>query len=372
MATLRQIRANQQNAARSTGPNTPEGRATCRKARLTHGLASELLLPDEEQAEADRRAAAWGPGLGAGDDYTRWLARQFAADSVRIDRLRQAEHALRARQAELAADPESWALRRRVEADALARRLRAEPQAVASKLEATAAGCAELIRDGAFLRGCLGGLGWNDDYRTLALDLLGSPRGPPAGLHPAGPARGRAAPDDHRRAVCDAELARLTAFHDEVLILREESDRELALLGLGPETPELIRLRLRIRLPPPDGAGPGPAPWPPTGRADAEPDSGPRRRARAGPAEARALPTAGACSSARRPPPPPPPTGYQPPPGVTMAGMVAALCEVMSETPEEERLTLADLRGFGIPEEYHAEILGTPFLGVPTPCSQPA
>ena len=141
VATLRQLRANQQNAARSTGPNTPEGRATCRRARLTHGLAAETLLPDEEQAEADRRAAAWGPGLGACDDYTRWLARQFAADSVRIDRLRQAEHALRARQAELAADPESWALRRRVEADALARRLRAEPQAVAPRLESTAAGC---------------------------------------------------------------------------------------------------------------------------------------------------------------------------------------------------------------------------------------
>jgi hypothetical protein len=49
MPTLRQIEANQQNAQRSTGPRTPEGKARVRLNALKHGLAGEhLVIPTEE------------------------------------------------------------------------------------------------------------------------------------------------------------------------------------------------------------------------------------------------------------------------------------------------------------------------------------
>jgi len=51
MATPARLAANRQNAVRSTGPRTPEGKAVaCQNAR-THGLLSrQVLLPDENRA----------------------------------------------------------------------------------------------------------------------------------------------------------------------------------------------------------------------------------------------------------------------------------------------------------------------------------
>ena len=39
MATEAQIAANRQNALKSTGPSSPEGKAASSQNRLTHGLA---------------------------------------------------------------------------------------------------------------------------------------------------------------------------------------------------------------------------------------------------------------------------------------------------------------------------------------------
>lgn len=49
MPSERQIAANRLNARRSTGPRTPEGRATSSRNALTHGLLAENpVLPDED------------------------------------------------------------------------------------------------------------------------------------------------------------------------------------------------------------------------------------------------------------------------------------------------------------------------------------
>jgi len=49
MATLAQIRANRENAKKSTGPRTPEGKAASRRNSLRHGLcADQLLLPPDD------------------------------------------------------------------------------------------------------------------------------------------------------------------------------------------------------------------------------------------------------------------------------------------------------------------------------------
>jgi len=48
MATPNQIAANRRNALKSTGPQTPEGRAAVRLNGIKHGLtAQDLVLPDE-------------------------------------------------------------------------------------------------------------------------------------------------------------------------------------------------------------------------------------------------------------------------------------------------------------------------------------
>ncbi len=48
MASEKQVRANRQNAQKSTGPKTPEGKAAVRLNAAKHGLLSkETLLPGE-------------------------------------------------------------------------------------------------------------------------------------------------------------------------------------------------------------------------------------------------------------------------------------------------------------------------------------
>ncbi len=51
MTSDKQLRANQRNALKSTGPRTPEGKAAIRRNALKHGLLSqEVLLPGEDEA----------------------------------------------------------------------------------------------------------------------------------------------------------------------------------------------------------------------------------------------------------------------------------------------------------------------------------
>jgi hypothetical protein len=51
MATQSQIEANRRNAARSTGPRTPEGKARVRRNATRHGLCSGIALMSEEGPE---------------------------------------------------------------------------------------------------------------------------------------------------------------------------------------------------------------------------------------------------------------------------------------------------------------------------------
>src|SRR5438270_2235940 len=54
MATDRQIAANRENAKKSTGPKTPEGRAAVRLNGLKHGLSAEtIVVMGEDPAELE-------------------------------------------------------------------------------------------------------------------------------------------------------------------------------------------------------------------------------------------------------------------------------------------------------------------------------
>src|SRR5580704_13591686 len=55
MATEKQFEANRQNAQKSTGPKTPEGRAAVRLNGVKHGLTAETIVLKGE-SEADYNA----------------------------------------------------------------------------------------------------------------------------------------------------------------------------------------------------------------------------------------------------------------------------------------------------------------------------
>ena len=51
MTSAKKSEANRQNALRSSGPKTPEGKAAVRLNAVKHGLLSEqVLLPGEDEA----------------------------------------------------------------------------------------------------------------------------------------------------------------------------------------------------------------------------------------------------------------------------------------------------------------------------------
>jgi hypothetical protein len=55
MATTAQILANQQNAQKSTGPRSPEGKAASAQNAAKHGLSSAFrVLQHEDQGEFDQ------------------------------------------------------------------------------------------------------------------------------------------------------------------------------------------------------------------------------------------------------------------------------------------------------------------------------
>ena len=49
MASKKQIEANKRNALKSSGPKTPEGKASARLNSTKHGLLSQEVLPGEDE-----------------------------------------------------------------------------------------------------------------------------------------------------------------------------------------------------------------------------------------------------------------------------------------------------------------------------------
>src|SRR6476660_8399356 len=80
MATERQIRANQINALKSTGPKTEAGKAVSAGNALRHGLtAHQVVLAGEDPAEFEALR----------EDLTREIAPITAMEALLVDRLAQ-------------------------------------------------------------------------------------------------------------------------------------------------------------------------------------------------------------------------------------------------------------------------------------------
>lgn len=135
---------NQQNARKSTGPKSPEGKRQARGNALKHGLrAAAIPLPGEDQAEVAGREHEWV-------DYYRPVspaAKHLVAECVRATLL--ADRCHRHHAASLAeqvrtAEPE-WHERRSEEVRRLAAEFKTDPVSASRQLVKTAEGCSWMI-----------------------------------------------------------------------------------------------------------------------------------------------------------------------------------------------------------------------------------
>ena len=92
MPTRAQIRANRNNAKKSTGPRTEEGKARVSKNALKHGLlARDTVLPGEDPAEFDIQLSALEADIQPANSLEFELVRQIADAQWRMRRLTRLE-----------------------------------------------------------------------------------------------------------------------------------------------------------------------------------------------------------------------------------------------------------------------------------------
>jgi hypothetical protein len=90
MSTSRQIKANRQNAASSTGPRSPRGKARASRNARRHGLSVPVLSDPRLSNEVEDLAR-----LIVGETSRPELlemARAFAESQIDLDRIRKAQH----------------------------------------------------------------------------------------------------------------------------------------------------------------------------------------------------------------------------------------------------------------------------------------
>jgi hypothetical protein len=93
-ASEAQIRANRNNASKSSGQKTSEGKNVSRGDALEHGLTTTKVLPEREAAEVARRTAAFIDQLKPHGEVGEDLARHAARMSVRMERCAEHENAV--------------------------------------------------------------------------------------------------------------------------------------------------------------------------------------------------------------------------------------------------------------------------------------
>ena len=93
MASEAQTAANQANAALSTGPRTPNGKARVSRNAVKHGLYSQAPLDGEDARAYEERMQRLVEALRPGDELEEALASRFAWAFCRLHRIGQMERA---------------------------------------------------------------------------------------------------------------------------------------------------------------------------------------------------------------------------------------------------------------------------------------
>jgi hypothetical protein len=102
-ATEAQIQANRENAKKSSGPKTVEGKEASRANAYKHGLTATKVLPEREAAEVQRRFLTYCHELKPSGEVGYALVMRAATLSARMERCVEHETAVlteRVRQAE--------------------------------------------------------------------------------------------------------------------------------------------------------------------------------------------------------------------------------------------------------------------------------
>src|SRR5215216_7579147 len=91
MASRKQIQANRQNALKSTGPKTPEGKDTARLNATKHGLLSQEVLPGEDEEARKELAERLRAELQPVGEMESLLVEKIIDAVWRLRRLRRVE-----------------------------------------------------------------------------------------------------------------------------------------------------------------------------------------------------------------------------------------------------------------------------------------
>lgn len=95
MASQQQIDANRQNAQKSTGPKTPEGKAAVSQNALKHGLtAQEAVLSGEDKDEFEATRQSFEDELKPVGPLQTFLVEQIVMAAWRLSRIRTLETGL--------------------------------------------------------------------------------------------------------------------------------------------------------------------------------------------------------------------------------------------------------------------------------------
>jgi hypothetical protein len=95
MATAAQITANQNNAAHSTGPKTPEGKSAAARNSTKHGLSGAFtVLPHEDQDEFDILLACLRDDFQPANQHESFLVEQMSKSRWSLSRAQRLETAI--------------------------------------------------------------------------------------------------------------------------------------------------------------------------------------------------------------------------------------------------------------------------------------
>jgi hypothetical protein len=142
--------ANQENAKKSTGPKSLEGKERSRGNAWKHGMTGEGIVTAEHlKQESQDRVDEWTRALRPATGPERWLVERAAVDSLRVDSAVACERARRAarlRDNRLHTHAEGVAEESVAETARTLLGTKEGRQAVVRELRSTSAGCAWLIQ----------------------------------------------------------------------------------------------------------------------------------------------------------------------------------------------------------------------------------
>lgn len=214
------LRANRENALKSTGPKTAEGKKRSRANALKHGLTgSGVVLAEEEERTLPEEVEKWSAELNPENEVDRVLVETLVLSVRKLRRAETMDISMRVEQARRAES--AWELDRRAAAAKIASKLHKAPSETVAALEDTPQGCDWLLGCWRDLRTALLVKGeWSEEQHRLALDLLG--------VHPANRDSSTDLPGDatleDKQALVDDRIEWLEWLRDESL---REIDEEL-------------------------------------------------------------------------------------------------------------------------------------------------